>query len=588
MARRAAAAFAVLAVLAFPAPPAYAAEAPAAPPPDPPAFELLADSGVDFAFDSGRAGRFHMPEITCGGVALLDADGDGDLDLFLPQGGSLDAAAGEGVGEGDEEGGEAAPAPPSDRFYRNERTAGGGLRFVDATAGSGVADGAYGCGAAAGDYDGDGHVDLYVANFGPNRLLRNRGDGRFEDVTARAGADDPRWSVSAAFFDADTDGDLDLFVANYVDYATAAVKACRTASGAPDYCNPEAYPGVPNRLLLNRGDGTFAEDPAAAEIHRLRSRSLGVVAADFDGDGAAEIYVANDGEPNQLWDRGGDGRWRDAALLAGAAVNARGQAEASMGIAVADDDADGDLDLFLTHLTGETNTLYRNDGTGAFTDASIPSGLGVPSVPDTGWGVAWLDADTDDRLDLVVLDGAVRTVEALAAAGDPVPFHQPDRLYRQRPDGPRGRYERVADPGPALSVSRVSRALAAGDLDDDGDLDLVAVDQGAPVRILLNRGADGRPWLGLRLVDRTGRDALGARVELVREEGAALVRVAQTAAGFAAASDPRVVFPLAGEGPATVRVRWPAGRVEVWEGVAVGRYSTLVEGGGKVQGEGGL
>jgi hypothetical protein len=403
-------------------------------------------------------------------------------------------------------------------------------------------------------------------------------DGRFEDVTTRAGADDPRWSAAATFFDADGDGDLDLFVANYVDFSSATAKACRTASGAPDYCNPASYTGVPNRLLLKRGDGTFAVDPGAADVHRLRSRSLGVVAADFDGDGSPELYVANDGEPNQLWRRGADDRWRDGALMAGVAVNARGQAEASMGVAVADDDGDGDLDLFLTHLTGETNTLYRNDGTGGFTAATAASGLGVPSVPDTGWGVAWLDADHDDRPDLVVVNGAVRTLEALAAAGDPFPFHQPDRLYRQRPEGPPGRYEQVVDPGEALSVSRVSRGLAAGDLDNDGDLDLVIVDQGAPLRILLNRGADGRPWLGLRLVDGAGRDALGARVELERASGTPLVRQVHNGGSYASASDPRVVFPLAGGEAGVVRVRWPSGRTQVWRGVAAGRYTTLVEG----------
>lgn len=389
-----------------------------------------AGGGLEFRYDNGVSGRYFLPEITCGGAALLDYDGDGDLDAYFVQGGPLDSAAEKGAA--------------SDRLFRNDPAGGAGgprLHFVDVTADAQVMDTEYGCGVAAGDYDGDGHIDLYVANLGPNRLLRNWGDGSFEDVTAQAGAGDDRWSTSAAFTDFDGDGLLDLFVVNYVVFDPADKRRCRTAAGAPDYCDPKVYPGVPNRLLRNRGDGTFEDVSGASGIGARRGKSLGTVGADFDGDGRVDLYVANDGEPNELWLQKRSGRFEESALLAGSAVNGDGRPEASMGVVAEDHDGDGDLDLFLTHLTGETHTLYRNDGDGLFRDVTVRSGLAGPSVPYTGWGVAWTDYDNDGWLDLAMVNGAVRTLPELAARDDPYPFHQSDQLFRNLgAEGEPGRY----------------------------------------------------------------------------------------------------------------------------------------------------
>ncbi|MEM7479712.1 MAG: CRTAC1 family protein [Acidobacteriota bacterium] len=541
--------------------------------------ERAAAAGLDFVHFTGATGKLFFPEIAGAAGALLDYDGDGDLDVFLAQGTML----------GDEQDPKKAKIPPrgklppSDRLYRNdlsvlpngERR----LSFTEVTAESGLAASTgYGMGAAAGDYDGDGHVDLYVTNFGSNVLWRNRGDGTFEDVTQKAGADDPRWSVSAVFFDADGDGHLDLYVGNYVDFQPAKKVPCLDTTGRVDYCGPKSYPPEPDRLLHNRGDGTFVDITAAAGL-AAPGPALGVAATDFDGDGRIDLFVANDGEPNFLWMNQGDGKFIDEGLFRGTAVNGDGRAEASMGVDAADFDGDGDEDLFMTHLDGETNTLYLNDGAGQFLDASTARGVGAPSFSMTGFGTAWLDYDNDGHRDLLAVNGAVKTIPAQRDAGVAFPFEQRNQLLHN--DG-KGTFREVTDlAGKAFQLSEVSRGAMVGDLDNDGDPDVVVTNGEGPVRLLINQIGARAAWLGVEPWAGQGT-ALNARVEVRPKTGAALWGRSRPGGSYASSGDPRVLLGLgARKGPYEVRVYWPSGGVERWPEVAANAYTRLVRGTGE-------
>jgi hypothetical protein len=528
------------------------------------------DSGLDFVHFNGMSDKFYMPEINSGGGGLVDYDNDGDLDLYLVQGSLLGA--------------DDPNTENRDRLYRNDTYVGEDgtrvLRFVDVTEMSGIDSRGYGMAVAAGDYDRDGWHDLYVTNLGSNVLLRNNRDGTFTDVTAESGTDDPRWSVPVSWADYDADGWLDLFVGNYVDFTFENHKVCRTSTGAQDYCGPTAFPSLPDRLFRNRGDGTFEDVSTATGIQGQLNKTLGVVAADFSGDGRIDYYVASDRTPNQLWIQGADGRFTDEALLAGCAVNSHGKAEASMGVDAADIDGDGDIDLFMTHLVRETNTLYLNDGTGMFEDATIQTGLGPPSWGFTSWGTAWFDYDNDGWLEMMIANGDVRVIEELANAGDPYPFHQPNQLFHNLGGG---RFREVtAEAGAVFELSEVSRSVSVGDLDNDGDADLVLVNNNGPARLLVNQVGQENGWLGLRLLDEAGSDALGARIEVVREQRPSTWQRVRTDGSFAASNDPRVIFGLDGDREVhTVRVFWPGGGVEEWTTPVTNRYVTLIRGTGR-------
>ena len=333
-------------------------------------------------------------------------------------------------------------------------------------------------------------------------------------------------------------------------------------------------------LYRNNGDGTFDDVTAAAGVGRRYGPALGVLTADFDADGWMDIYVANDGEPNQLWINGRDGTFEDRALLAGVAVDFVGDAEASMGVDVGDFDADGDDDLFMTHVSAETNTLYVNGGDGFFEDRSAMTGVGAPSLPYTGFGTAWVDFDNDGWLDLLAVNGDVQAVESLVLAGDPFPLHQRNQVFRNR--GGEGFDDVTAGAGPAFDLSEVGRGAAFGDVDNDGDVDVLVANNNGPARLLINDVGGRNGWVGLRLLGRHGRDALGARVGVSRESGPVLWRRARADGSYASANDPRVFVGL-GEVDAVTRVRveWPGGAVEDWTEVPVGGWTTLTEGTGR-------
>ena len=460
--------------------------------------ERAAASGLDFVHFNGMSGEFYAPEMMPAGVGLFDYDGDGDLDAYFVQGRMM----GDGKTLADALFAPVGPLPPRGRLYRNDlnagvgggtggggtgRGAGGGaLRFTDVTAESGIDARGHGMGVAAGDFDNDGRVDLYLTNLGPNRLYRNEGDGTFADVSAASGTGDPGWSVSASFVDFDRDGWLDLYVGNYLEYAFDADPECTGLTGRRVHCGPTSFPPQADRLYRNRGDGTFADVTAAALGREPPAPALGIATADFDGDGWIDIYVANDQVDNVLWMNDGDGTFTNTARVSGTAVSADGRPEASMGVDAGDFDNDGDEDLTMTHLPREGHNLYINDGGGLFEDRSAPSGYHAASFGYSGWGTAWLDVDNDGWLDIAVANGAIEPVPG--PPGDPLPFDERNLLFRND----RGRrLEDVTDrAGAAFALLEVSRGAAFGDVDNDGDTDVLVTNLAGPARLLLNNGRE--------------------------------------------------------------------------------------------------
>jgi hypothetical protein len=511
------------------------------------------------------------------------------------------------------------------------------IHFIDVTAESHIDARGYGMGAATGDFDNNGCIDLYLTNLGANQLFRNNCDGTFTDVSKHSGTDNapsleressassgegsakpnataaPPWSVSAAFFDYDRDGWLDLFVGNYLNWRVDASQPCFGPSGRPDYCSPNVYQPQPSRLYHNNRDGTFTDVSMASGIVREFGPALGVSAADFNGDGWIDFYVANDGAPNQLWINQHDGTFKNTGLLSGTALSMHGKPKAGMGVGAGDVDNDGDEDLFVTNLTGEGNDLYINDGAGLFEEQSGRSGLGASSRGYTGFGTAWFDIDNDGWLDTLTVNGAVQTIESLRKVNDPLPLHQRKLLFRNAGSVVSGgvRFEDVtARGGKAFELSEVGRGAAFGDVDNDGDVDVLVANNNGKPRLLINNVGSRNHWIGLRLVggvrlkpdtttERAGvvsgfpgspklgtsaggsrtRDMLGARVGIVREDGSTLWRRVHTDGSYASASDPRV---LVGLGPSTsvrtIRVLWPSGTTQEWKTVEIDRYTTLTEG----------
>jgi hypothetical protein len=524
--------------------------------------DVARELGIDFVQDPGTEGKYMTPEVMGSGAAFFDYDNDGDLDVFLVQAGPLPETG--------------KPRPP-DRLYRQNRDG----KFTDVTQESGLGDTGYGTGVSVGDFDNDGFVDVFVTNYGPNSLYRNLGNGRFANVTEKAGIRGSNWSESSAFCDYDADGFLDLFVTNYVKHDPA--KVCVKGDGAPDYCSPQSLPYQTDILYRNGGNGTFTDVTRTAGIASERLPGLGVVCADFTDDGRMDFYVANDGEANNLWVNLGNGKFEDQAFLLGAAVSAMGKPQASMGIALGDVDADGHLDLFLTHLMNDYNTLYVSLGKLGFEDRSAAAGLVAPSLPFTGFGTAFLDYEHDGDLDIVVVNGAIDRHQPHPGARISDHWNryaEPKHLYQN--DG-RGKFTEVGKQVPAFTGDiDVARGLAVGDVDRDGDLDILVNNTAGPARLYRNDTKKSGSFLLVRAWDpKYQRDAQGALVT-VTAGGKKYVRVADPAFSYLSANDPRAHFGIPNAARAdSIQVRWPDGTDEVFPGVSLDQAIVLEKGRGK-------
>jgi hypothetical protein len=541
----------------------------------PPRFvERLAGSGVDFVHEWGRSGRKLFPEIMSGGVSLLDHDGDGDLDVWFAQGVLLP-----GNPAFDKE-----PAP-LDRLYRND----GGFHFVDVTAESGAGEPGYTLSAACPDVDGDGDVDLYVCNLGGNRLLVNDGKGHFTDATAGSGLGLDSWSTCAAFADLDRDGDLDCYVGDYVLFELDDSREWGDVARGPQfraYPHPDNYPPARDHVFRNDGgrDGAvrFVDVSEQAGLAGSTSKALAVVPGDFDDDGDVDLYVANDRLPNHLWRNdtpsGGALKLVDVAVDVACALDGEGRAKSGMGSDFGDVDNDGDLDLFTADMALENNTLYVNQG-GTFSDETTFAGLARDSFLFVGFGARLFDQDLDGDLDLALANGHV--LDNVAAYDVHQTFAQPAQLFEN--EG-RGKFHLVKEEaGPYFSELHVGRGLAAGDLDDDGDLDLVLAHWGEPPQLLENttiRPGGAPPWIGLVLKARgANTQALGARVECTSGDLRQIAEI-RGAGSYQSWSDTRLTFglgPSSPDSPPRILVHWPDGTRQEFLDLAPDRYHALVQ-----------
>jgi enediyne biosynthesis protein E4 len=533
--------------------------------PDPVTFEdVAARSGVNFVLRNSAAGRKHLLETMIGGVAVLDYNNDGKLDLYFVNGARLPEM-------------NKTDASYHNRLYRNN----GQGSFTDLTAQAGVSGEGYEMGAAAADYDNDGFADLFLPGVGRNVLYRNRGDGTFEDVTSRAGLQDGKsgqtnlWSVAAGWFDYDNDGFLDLFVVRYVNWDPEREPTCgETAAKLRTYCHPRYYAGLPNSLYRNNRDGTFSDVSVSSGIASFIGKGMSVAFADYDADGDQDIFVTNDTIPNFLFRNEGGSRFSQVALQAGVAFNEDGRALSSMGVDFRDYDNDGRDDLFITALANETFPLFRNLGQGLFDEVTFPARVGRATVAVSGWSNGVFDFNNDGYKDLFIANGDVQDNTELYSSRQ---SRQPNSILVNQRDGTFADFSRHA--GPQFQAVGMHRGAAFGDFDGDGRVDVVVTRLNERAELFRNTSPASNHWLALRLVgSRSNRDGIGARVRVVSASGHVQLNHVATAVGYSSSSAAAVHFGLGKDALVkVVEITWPSGVLQRIENVAVDRYLVVRE-----------
>jgi enediyne biosynthesis protein E4 len=522
--------------------------------------------GIAFTHANSATASKFLVETMGGGVALLDFDNDGRLDVFFANGAKIPDPM--------PPGGRPDKSDPAywNRLYRQD--ADGTFTDVTEKAGlTGMPQNLYGMGVAVGDYDNDGFADLYVTSYGGNTLYRNTGRGTFDDVTARAGVGAGGWSASAGFLDYDNDGHLDLFVSRYLKWSFQQNRHCgEKKPGYRAYCHPDNFEGAANVLLRNNGDGTFTDVSARAGLAGVTGKGLGVAFADYDDDGRLDVYVANDSVPSFLFRNKADGTFVEEGLLAGVALNEDGKTFAGMGVDFSDYDNDGRPDVFVTDLSNERYRLFRHNGDGSFRDATNTTGIGGATLAFSGWSTRFFDYDNDGWKDIFVAQGHV--MDTIEKTSPNLRYLQPPLLLRNE----RGRFLRVIA-GAAFERDWAGRGAAFGDLDNDGDLDVVVSNAGQQAIVLRNDGGNARNWISVRVAGRTSnRDGIGCRVTVTRPSGPAQRFTVSTAVGYLSASDKRLIVGLGDDRVATrVEVRWPSGIVQTFEQVKAGETLVATE-----------
>ena len=524
-----------------------------------PYFRDVTDAmGLDFRHINGFSTERRLVETMGSGGALFDFDNDGDLDLYLVQGNSLSLPT------------ESAPA---NRLYRNDAGV-----FIDITTSANVGDTGYGLGAVAADYDSDGYRDLYVTNLGKNVLYRNNGNGTFTDVTEHAQVGCPLLSASAAFADIDRDGDLDLYVCNYVEYALETDIPCYYKNTLRIYCGPNEYHGIADVLYRNNGDGTFTDVTKTAGVYEPTTRGLGVVFTDVNNDRWVDIYVANDMSPNTLFINQGDGTFREEGVPRGVAYNGDGIANGSMGIDAGDYDNDGDIDLWVSNFALEANCLMQNDGDGYFEDVTFDTNLADPSFYALGFGTRFIDFDNDGWLDLLVGNGHIwDNVEQIDAKQS---YAQSVQLFRNQGDTSQSDigFTEVTTEAGLHKTPYVVRGMLFGDIDTDGDVDVVLCQSNRPAVILSNEIGSENAWLTVELIGTDGNtDAIGARVQL-EANGMTLLREVICGASYLSGNDTRLTFGLGNASQIdNLRIRWHNGDVQQLSKVPIRQIVTFLQ-----------